>query len=581
MPQSFAEDLGSILMTAHLSESLERARRFAREQSHRLVTLEHLLLALTEDPDAALVLQAGSVDILRLRADVSGYLGRLLEDMRADVGAEPRLDGELVGILKAAAAAAQRSRKPRIDGAVVLAAIAGDGRSPSAGLLKAHGLTFEEAIKALQKAHVQARAKPEAPAPGASSAQKPQPASGREASAAARGELARQNPAPGWRSQSAEEILAAARARIAQRATSAAKSSAPTRTASPKPAAPVAKPQPATEAPAETATKPAEQPGPEAKEATGAPTKISEPAPEAPPQAQPAVKNGATANATEPAQPAPPAAPAPAPAAAEPQPPPAEPAQAASDRLSPQLPLRPLKPGEGPPRPPLPPQPNWALQTTAAAPASAPSLNGNLGVPYSAVEHAAPSGPLPRVAPGRARAVGFARGSLIERRIPRRMRIGRPKTVEVRIARDRLDSLTPALDGRDPARRPGAVLTRAVSVRLRAPDGGLRIENASPETQWVEDAHGLLHDDYASWRWTVTPNRRGRRRLQIVTSVRTIGRDGMAAEFALPVQMVDVRVGSNLGRVVVVWSALVAPLASAWLLGRYWDQVLEAVVALF
>ena len=46
--------------------------------------LEHLLLALTEDPDAAAVLQASNVDLLRLGTDVSGYLGRLLEDMRAD-----------------------------------------------------------------------------------------------------------------------------------------------------------------------------------------------------------------------------------------------------------------------------------------------------------------------------------------------------------------------------------------------------------------------------------------------------------------------------------------------------------------
>ena len=37
-------------------------------------------------------------------------------------------------------------------GAIVLAAIVGDGKSPAAGLLKTHGMTFEEAIRALQKA---------------------------------------------------------------------------------------------------------------------------------------------------------------------------------------------------------------------------------------------------------------------------------------------------------------------------------------------------------------------------------------------------------------------------------------------
>ena len=112
---------------------------FARDQSHRLVTLEHLLLALTEDAEAALILQSANVDLARLGTDVSGYLGRLLEDMRAEPGTEPRPDAELLRVLQAAASAAQQSRRKQIDGAIVLAAIVGDGKSPAAGLLKAHG----------------------------------------------------------------------------------------------------------------------------------------------------------------------------------------------------------------------------------------------------------------------------------------------------------------------------------------------------------------------------------------------------------------------------------------------------------
>ena len=63
MPQSFAEQLRSIPMSPNLGQSLERAHRCARDQSHRLVTLEHLLLALTEDAEAALILQAANVDL--------------------------------------------------------------------------------------------------------------------------------------------------------------------------------------------------------------------------------------------------------------------------------------------------------------------------------------------------------------------------------------------------------------------------------------------------------------------------------------------------------------------------------------
>src|SRR5262249_8841934 len=168
MPQSFAEQLRSIPMSPSLGQSLERAHRSARDQSHSVVTLEHLLLALTEDAEAALILQSANVDLSRLGTDVSGYLGRLMEDMRALPGTEPRPDGELLRVLQAAASAAQQSRRKQIDGAIVLAAIVGDGKSPAAGLLKALGMTFEEAIRALQRANTKARLKPLAKAPAAS-----------------------------------------------------------------------------------------------------------------------------------------------------------------------------------------------------------------------------------------------------------------------------------------------------------------------------------------------------------------------------------------------------------------------------
>ena len=158
MPQPFADAFKSIPMSSTLGESLERAHGFAREQGHRAVTLEHLLLAFTEDADASAVLQASSVDLVRLGTDVSGYLGRLLEDMRAENGAEPATDPELLRVLHAAVQAAQQSRRRQIDGAIVLAAVVGDGKSPAAGLLKSHGLTFEEVIRALQKTNAKANA---------------------------------------------------------------------------------------------------------------------------------------------------------------------------------------------------------------------------------------------------------------------------------------------------------------------------------------------------------------------------------------------------------------------------------------
>src|SRR3972149_6776494 len=90
MPQSFAEHLKSFPLSPNLGQSLERAHGFAREQSHKLVTLEHLLLALTEDPEAVIITQSANVDLARLTTNVSDHLCRLMEDMRADGAVEPR-----------------------------------------------------------------------------------------------------------------------------------------------------------------------------------------------------------------------------------------------------------------------------------------------------------------------------------------------------------------------------------------------------------------------------------------------------------------------------------------------------------
>ena len=55
---------------------------------------------------------------------------------------------------------------PWLSIAIVLAAIVGDGKSAAAGLLKGLGLTFEGAIRALQRANAEARVKAAGWGPG-------------------------------------------------------------------------------------------------------------------------------------------------------------------------------------------------------------------------------------------------------------------------------------------------------------------------------------------------------------------------------------------------------------------------------
>ena len=73
-------------------------------------------------------------------------------------------------------------------------------------------------------------------------------------------------------------------------------------------------------------------------------------------------------------------------------------------------------------------------------------------------------------------------GKLVER-IPRVMREGVREQVEVRIAREATEALLAGVQGRGPAHVHGVAVTRAMSLYLRAPDGGFMIEPLTPETQ--------------------------------------------------------------------------------------------------
>src|SRR6202035_4609121 len=57
-----------------LEQSLHRALALANERHHEYATLEHLLLALIEDQDAAAVMRACNVDLEKLKRNLVDYI---------------------------------------------------------------------------------------------------------------------------------------------------------------------------------------------------------------------------------------------------------------------------------------------------------------------------------------------------------------------------------------------------------------------------------------------------------------------------------------------------------------------------
>ena len=54
------------MLSKNLEQTLHRALRLANERRHEYATLEHLLLALVDDPEAAEVMTACGVDLAEL-----------------------------------------------------------------------------------------------------------------------------------------------------------------------------------------------------------------------------------------------------------------------------------------------------------------------------------------------------------------------------------------------------------------------------------------------------------------------------------------------------------------------------------
>ena len=167
-----------------------------------------------------------------------------------------------------------------------------------------------------------------------------------------------------------------------------------------------------------------------------------------------------------------------------------------------------------------------------------------------AARSAPPPGSRGQAPPGRPATT--EQGQLIEN-IPRRMKVGVIESFEVRIARDDVVDAGRGLAGRGAPHQHLLQITRAMSVRLQGEPGRFYIETSSPETQWTGSRNEHLTSDYAVWRFTVIPQRRGPADLTLIVSSRTIGSDGVVADTSLPEQRITIRVSANVTRGAKRW----------------------------
>lgn len=129
------------MIAQELEVSLHIAFMEARQQRHELITVEHLLLAMLDNPTASQVLRACGADIETLRRELTEYIAEHTHTLSGtqEVDTQPTLGFQRV--IQRAILHVQSSGKKEVSGANVLVAIYGEKDSHAVFFLHQQGVT--------------------------------------------------------------------------------------------------------------------------------------------------------------------------------------------------------------------------------------------------------------------------------------------------------------------------------------------------------------------------------------------------------------------------------------------------------
>jgi len=129
----------------NLEQSLHRALALANERHHEYATLEHLLLALVDDQDAADVMRACNADIDELRRNMVTYVESELEELVTDGAEDAKPTAGLQRVIQRAVIHVQSSGGEEVTGANLLVAIFAERESHAAYFLQEQEMTRADA----------------------------------------------------------------------------------------------------------------------------------------------------------------------------------------------------------------------------------------------------------------------------------------------------------------------------------------------------------------------------------------------------------------------------------------------------
>ena len=144
-------------------ESIRRAFRLATDRRHDLVSLEHLLSALLEDPEALRVLQSSRVDVEVLRTDLEEVLQRAFSPVPGRKAVKPESTIGFDRVVERAVVHAASSSAQQVESGALLVFLLQEDDSHAAYFLRKQGLDRLTLLRAIT--HPPRRVSDHAPAP--------------------------------------------------------------------------------------------------------------------------------------------------------------------------------------------------------------------------------------------------------------------------------------------------------------------------------------------------------------------------------------------------------------------------------
>jgi len=133
--------------TKTLEKAISQAFKIASEKNHQYVTLEHLLLSLTDEPDALNVMKACSVDTALLKENLEFYIDNELDNIiNSEKEAEPQPTAGFQRVIQRSIVHVQSSGKNEVTGANILVSLFAERESHATYFLQEQEVTRYDVV---------------------------------------------------------------------------------------------------------------------------------------------------------------------------------------------------------------------------------------------------------------------------------------------------------------------------------------------------------------------------------------------------------------------------------------------------